>query len=457
MSHRRSASLYNRDELTKDYQEPDNRFPHFCTMDIFCLGLNHTTAPVAIRERVAFSETESESCVRTLLTRLKGRESGALKEALILSTCNRMEIYGVAEDCTRVLPLLTDFLSETKGVTTRELEPYLYTFTGEQAVLHAYRVVSGIDSMVLGETQIAGQTKKAVQHSRKAGGLGLYLNHLFETAFSTAKLVRSHTTIGRNSVSLASAAVRLAERLFGDLSQRRILYIGAGEMIELCAAHFGARNPKEITVANRSLNRGQALAARYKGTAIRLQDLPDVISHYDIIVSCTASALPILGLGMLARAIKERNREPICIIDLAVPRDVEPEVRDLADVFVYTIDDLGNIVQAGKESRTGAVKKAEELVALRLEEFLRWQKTRRAVGSILTLRERAKALGDAEYRLARKALDAGVDPDTVLKRLTRNLTRKFAHDPTVFLKTCADKTATGEANAVADFFRPHRN
>ncbi len=390
MSHRRSASLYNRDELTKDYQEPDNRFPHFCTMDIFCLGLNHTTAPVAIRERVAFSETESESCVRTLLTRLKGRESGALKEALILSTCNRMEIYGVAEDCTRVLPLLTDFLSETKGVTTRELEPYLYTFTGEQAVLHAYRVVSGIDSMVLGETQIAGQTKKAVQHSRKAGGLGLYLNHLFETAFSTAKLVRSHTTIGRNSVSLASAAVRLAERLFGDLSQRRILYIGAGEMIELCAAHFGARNPKEITVANRSLNRGQALAARYKGTAIRLQDLPDVISHYDIIVSCTASALPIL-------------------------------------------------------------------VALRLEEFLRWQKTRRAVGSVLTLRERAKALGDAEYRLARKALDAGVDPDTVLKRLTRNLTRKFAHDPTVFLKTCADKTATGEATAVADFFRPHRN
>lgn len=162
MSHRRSASLYNRDELTKDYQEPDNRFPHFCTMDIFCLGLNHTTAPVAIRERVAFSETESESCVKTLLTRLKGRESGALKEALILSTCNRMEIYGVAEDCTRILPLLTDFLSETKGVTTRELEPYLYTFTGEQAVLHAYRVVSGIDSMVLGETQIAGQTKKAV-------------------------------------------------------------------------------------------------------------------------------------------------------------------------------------------------------------------------------------------------------------------------------------------------------
>ena len=457
MSHRRSASLYNRDELTKDYQELDNRFPHFCTMDIICLGLNHTTAPVAIRERVAFSETESESCVKTLLTRLKGRESGALKEALILSTCNRMEIYGVAEDCTRVLPLLTDFLSETKGVTARELEPFLYTFTGKQAILHAYRVVSGIDSMVLGETQIAGQTKKAVQQSRKAGGLGLYLNHLFETAFSTAKLVRSHTTIGRNSVSLASAAVRLAERLFGDLSQRRILYIGAGEMIELCAAHFGARSPKEITVANRSLDRGQALAARYKGSAIRLQDLPDVISHYDIIVSCTASALPILGLGMLARAVKERNREPICIIDLAVPRDVEPEVRDLPDVFVYTIDDLGNIVQAGKESRTNALKKAEEIVATRLEDFLRWQKTRRAVGSVLTLRERAKALGDAEYRLARKALDAGVDPDTVLKRLTRNLTRKFAHDPTVFLKTCADKTATGEANAVADFFRPHRN
>lgn len=423
-------------------------------MQIVCLGLNHTTAPLAMRERVAFSENVLTESIETLLARLNTKEAGELKEALIVSTCNRMEIYSVAEDGEKLLRSLIAFLAETKGVSVQELETYTYSFLDDAAVRHACCVVAGIDSMVLGETQIAGQVKRALAKSRAAHGMGLYLNRLFQCAFSAAKLVRSHTAIGKNTVSLSAAAVRLSERIFGDLSSRRVLYIGAGEMIELCAAHFGARNPKEITVANRSIERGQALAARHGGKAIRLQELPKVIAHFDVIVSCTASALPILGLGMVARAVKERNHEPICIIDLAVPRDVEKEVAELPDVFVYTIDDLGGVVTAGKESRAASIEKAEELVGKRVEEFKRWKAVREAVPAIRTLRERAKILGDTELIRAKKALAAGADPEKVLERLTHNLTQKFSHDPTVYLKEVAEEGGEKKEATVANFFRP---
>ena len=421
-------------------------------MKLICLGLNHTTAPLAMRERVAFAESDLVASLKALLTRLGDKTSGAFKEALIVSTCNRMEIYGAVEDEKAALDSLLNYLAEAKNIPARELEAYIYSFEGDDAVAHACRVVSGIDSMVLGETQIAGQVKKAVAKSREAGALGLYLNRLTQIAFTAAKHVRSHTAIGRNSVSLSSAAVRLSERIFGDLSQRRVLYIGAGEMIDLCAAHFGAKHPKEITVANRSIERGQALASRYGGTAIRLQKLPEVISHFDVIVSCTASSLPILGLGMVARAVKERHHEPLCIIDLAVPRDVEPEVRELNDVFVYTIDDLGSVVSAGKVSRSQALEKAEALVADCVKTFSQWKKSRETVPAVLKLRERAKALSETELARAKKSLKKGVDPELVLEHLARNLTKKFAHDPTVYLKDAAKDE--NEKQSVAEFFRP---
>lgn len=426
-------------------------------MDIICIGLNHTTAPLSMRERVAFSEAEIESSVPTLLQRLKPQEKGAICESLILSTCNRMEIYAVAENGNVILPNLLSLLAEIKGVAKSELEAYTYSFLGDEATAHAFRVTAGIDSMVLGETQIAGQVKKAVLTSRKAGGLGLFLNRLFQEAFSTAKLVRSHTAIGRNTVSLSAAAVRLAQRLFGDLSKRNVLYIGAGEMIELCAAHFSAQHPAHITVANRSLDRGQSLASKFGGKAVRLQDIPNQISQFDIIVSCTASSLPIIGLGMVVRAVKERHHEPICIIDLAVPRDVEPEVSDLSDVFVYTIDDLGRVVQAGKESRSGALQKAEELVKERIQQFAQWKETRESVPAIITLRERAKALADEELQRAKKALAAGTAPEKVVERLTHALTNKFAHAPTVYLREAAKRTASERKKDVADFYRPRQS
>jgi len=423
-------------------------------MDLICLGLNHTTAPLSVRERVAFAGEEIATSIETLRQHLGTKASGALSECLILSTCNRTEVYCACEDAEALFAPLLQLIAEMKSISTDEFEAHSYHFIGKQAARHAYRVVSGIDSMVLGETQIAGQVKKAVQQAREARGLGLVLNHLFQSAFSAAKIVRSKTAIGRDSVSLSAAAVRLAQRLFGDLASRSVLYIGAGEMIELCAAHFGAQHPKSITVANRSLDRGQALAARYGGKAIRLRDLPNAIAQFDIIVSCTASALPIIGLGMMARAVKERKHEPVCVVDLAVPRDVEAEVEDLDDVYVYTIDDLGSIVQTGKENRANALKQAEELVDKQVESFVRWKDTREAVPEIITLRERAQAIGQKELAEALRMLSRGEKPEVVLERLSRTLVRKFSHDATVFLRNNTSHDDVDSARkTIANFFR----
>ena len=411
-------------------------------MDLLCLGLNHTTAPVSIRERVAFGPSEIAPGIELIKSRLAPPSQGGVTEAMILSTCNRTEIYCACADTTIAGKTLTALLSEMKSVPTGQFEPHTYRLAQSEAARHVYRVVSGIDSMVLGETQIVGQFKKAVSEARTCKGLGLMLNHLFEQAFSVAKQVRSSTAIGSNSVSLAAAAVRLSMRLFGALDKSRILFVGAGEMIELCAAHFGAQKPASITVANRSIERGQVLAARYNGTAIRLQDLPAQIEQYDIIVSCTASSLPIIGYGMIERSIKARRRRPICIVDLAVPRDVEPEVARLNDVFVYTMDELGAVVAQGKESRQNAVVQAESLIATHVREFERWLAMRDSVPSITTVRSRAECISQALADKAKKAIRQGENADEVIDELTRALTHKLIHDPTVLLRNAEGLTET---------------
>ena len=426
-------------------------------MQLLCLGLNHTTAPLSVRERVAFGPDEIGPSLYALRDRLAGSGEGALSEAMILSTCNRTEIYCAAEDAEKAAQSLTHFIAETKAVSLAQLEPHLYRYTQCDAARHIFRVVCGIDSMVLGETQIVGQFKKAVAAARENKTLGLMLNHLFQEAFTTAKNVRSHTAIGSNSVSLAAAAVRLSMRLFGSLEKERILYVGAGEMIELCAAHFGAQKPAAITVANRSIERGQALAARHNGTAMRLQDLPEVIADYDIIVSCTASALPIIGLGMIERAVKKRNHRPICIIDLAVPRDVEPEVARLDDVYVYTMDELGAVVQSGKESRQAAVIQAESYINKAVEEFNRWLAMRAVVPSISRIRERANFIRRQELDRALKEIAAGKDTAKVLDDLSLSLTHKLIHDPTVLIRNAEGLTDVERehiTNIVGRFYRP---
>ena len=405
-------------------------------MNILTLGLNHNTAPLSLREKVAFGPTELSDSINAILSTLGKPEHGGIKEVAILSTCNRTEIYSAVENIDLAINSLQNFLASNKNVNIAELEEHLYSHTQEQAVQHAFRVASGLDSMVLGETQIVGQMKKAVQTAKENKGLGLFLNQLFQKTFAVAKEVRSTTEIGAHSVSLAAAAVRVANRIFGDLSKSKVLFVGAGEMIELCAAHFCAQKPLSVTVANRTVARAQSLADSIGAQTAKLSDLPEILSDFDIVISCTASSLPIIGLGMINTAIKKRKFRPMFLVDLAVPRDIEPEVSELDEVYVYTVDDLGKVVQSGIKGRQAAVASAEILIDSRVKDFHNWMLARDSVPHILRLQQRAEALKEMELAKAKKAIAKGEDPQKVLERLSDSLMRKYLHDPlTIFRNT----------------------
>ncbi len=387
---------------------------------IFTLGINHHSAPLAIRERVAFGADKLHHALAELA------HARVVREVAILSTCNRTEIYCAAESPQQVI----DWLSAYHQVAHDELAPFLYVHDQPSAIRHAFRVACGLDSMVIGEPQILGQVKDAVRAAEEVGTLGTQLHKLFQRAFSVAKEVRSTTAIGANIVSMAAAGVHLAERIFDSVAGQRILFIGAGEMIELCAAHFCAAKPKQVTVANRTVERGRDLAERYGGSAIRLDELPDHLAQHDIVVSCTASPLPIIGLGMAERAVKARRHRPIFIVDLAVPRDVEEEVGELDDVFLYTVDDLAQIVESGMESRQAAVVEAEGIIGQRVQEFIGWLQARDTVPVIRALRDSAERIRRNELEHALKLLGRGEAPEKVVEQLSQRLSNKFLHAPT---------------------------
>jgi len=418
-------------------------------MQLLTLGLNHQTAPLALRERVAFVPEEIGSTINRMRERLADAHRGRLTEAAIVSTCNRTELYCAVEQPQAAGPALAEFVAEEKRLDSDEFRRSAYLLPQADAVRHAFRVASGLDSMVLGEPQILGQMKQAERLSREAGGLGLLLNHLFQRTFAVAKEVRSSTEIGAHSVSMAAAAVRVAERIFGELAESEVLLVGAGEMIELTATHIAARRPKSITVANRTLERATSLAHRFQGQAMRLAELPDQLSRFDIVVSCTASTLPIIGLGMVERAVKHRRHRPMFIVDLAVPRDVEQEVARLQDVYVYTVDDLGKIVATGTESRQAAVAQAEAIIETRVRDFDAWIRTRAAVPVIQGLRSRAETLTAHELERARKMLARGEPPEAVIEQLAQALTNKFLHAPVSALHQSAGQDEASRAQLVA--------
>ncbi len=389
-------------------------------MALFTLGINHRTAPLSVREQVAFHAEELRRALADLAS------SGRVHEVAILSTCNRTELYCQAETAQ----VASHWLADYRRVPHHEIEPYLYIHPERDAVRHAFRVACGLDSMVLGEPQILGQMKEAVRIAREAGTLGTTLHKLFQNSFAVAKDVRSNTAIGANIVSMAAAAVRLAERIFENIADQRVLFIGAGEMIELCATHFAAQKPKQIVIANRTIDRGRALADRYGATAIRLEEVAERLAEFDIVVSCTASQLPIIGLGLVERAIKARRHRPMFMVDLAVPRDVEVEVGELDDVFLYTVDDLAQVVESGLETRQSAVIDAEAIVDARVDGFLNWMQTRETVPVIRSLRDAAERTRRHEMEHALKLLAKGEDPASVLDHLSHRLTNKFLHAPT---------------------------
>ena len=407
-------------------------------MQILTLGINHHTAPIQVREQVAFTPEMIQPALHHLKDHLASVSETHLPEATILSTCNRTELYCAANDehadqqSSLLKKSAIEWLAKSRGIDHQELMPHVYVLPQSLAVRHAFRVACGLDSMVVGETQILGQLKDAVRCADEAGSLGTYLNQLFQKTFQVAKEVRGTTEIGAHSISMAAAAVRLSERIFESVSDQKVLFIGAGEMINLCATHFAARKPKLMAVANRTLERGQELADQLseQGLAtesLRLSDLPARLHDFDIVVSCTASTLPIIGLGMVESAVKQRRHRPVVMVDLAVPRDIETEVGKLNDVYLYTVDDLSDIVQAGSDSRQAAVGQAEAIIETRVSHFMHWLETRGTVPLIQDLRQRGEDLSSIELERARKLLAKGEDPQVVLDLLAQGLTNKFLH------------------------------
>jgi len=407
-------------------------------MHLAAFGLNHQTAPLQLRERVVFGVESVHAALKEFLERRYARE------AAILSTCNRTEIYCAADD-SNALPEAARWLAEYHHIDPGSLIPHLYTLDAERAVRHAFRVAAGLDSMVLGEPQILGQMKDAAKSAENAGAMGTYLHQLFQRSFAVAKEVRSTTAIGTQSVSMAAAAVRLAERIFPSLPETNVLLIGAGEMIELTATHFAAQSPRSITVANRTLERAQGLASRFLGNAMRLADLPNELAKFDIVISCTASSLPLVGKGLIERALKTRRRKPMFMVDLAVPRDIEPEAGQLDDVYLYTVDDLGELVQEGMDARRGAVSQAEAIIDTRVQGFMHWLKARESSPLIRRLRDQAEVARAAELDRALKNIEQGRDPREVLEHLSRALTNKLLHNPTAALNQAAE----GEREQIA--------
>ncbi|MEO6745694.1 MAG: glutamyl-tRNA reductase [Caldimonas sp.] len=395
-------------------------------MSVLALGLDHTTAPLDLRARFAFPGHELAPALRALRGWMQRSA-----EVAIVSTCNRTELYvGTdGEPPREVAGRAIDWLAQSGSVAADTLQPHFFVLEDDGAARHAFRLASGLASMVIGETQILGQMKLAVREADAAGTLGSTLNHLFQRSFAVAKEVRAGTEIGMHTVSLAAAIVRLAGNLFEDFAELRVLFLGAGEMAAPTLAHLAARGPRQLTIANRSLERGEALARQVGAEAIGLPAALARLAEFDLVVSCTASAVPIIGLGAVERALKARRRRPILMVDLAVPRDIEPEVAELQDIYLYTIDDLAQLVQAGSDKRLAAVTQAETIIEAGVKDFARWLDTRQSVPLIQALQGQAERWRAAELQRARKLLARGEDIDTVLETMSRGLTQKMLHGP----------------------------
>ncbi len=418
-------------------------------MSVWALGLNHNTAPLDLRGRFAFSMDQMEPTLKGL------RQSLARQpEATILSTCNRTEIYCAGEHLE--LDTTLEWLAQSGGVSPALLRSHAYTLEGDRAARHVFRVASGLDSMVLGEPQILGQMKDAVRAAEGAGAMGSTLHQLFQRSFAVAKEVRSSTEIGAHSISMAAAAVRLASQLFEDLAKIKILFVGAGEMIDLAATHFAAKNPALMVVANRTMERGESLARKFGAQTMPLADLPARLHEFDAVISCTASVLPIIGLGAVERAVKLRKRRPMFMIDLAVPRDIEPEVKALPDIYLYTVDDLAQVVQTGRDSRRAAVAEAEVIIDAGVQNFMHWLNQRDPVTGVVPLIQQLQAQADEwramEINRAKKLLAKGESIDSVLEALARGMSQKMLHGTLAELHTGNADHREATAQTVSKLF-----
>jgi glutamyl-tRNA reductase len=398
-------------------------------MALIALGLNHLTAPVALRERVAFPADATSPALVELLA-----EPG-VREAAILSTCNRTELYCTVEAGAEAAPAA--WLHRHQDLTRARIDEFLYRHHDADAVRHLFRVATGLESMVLGEPQILGQVKDAYALAREAHTLKAPLERLFQNTFAVAKRVRSDTRIGANTVSVAFTAVRLAERVFTNLSEACVLLIGAGETIELAARHLAEANVRRLIVANRTLENAQTLATRFGGYAISLADLGKHLAEADIVISSTASREAVLTRGQVAAAIAARRRRPMFLVDIAVPRDIEPAVADIEDVYLYTIDDLRQVIDENMRSRREAAHEAEAMIELSVEHYMGWWRALDAHNPVVDLRRTAEANRDETLAKAHALLARGKSPEEALAFLASTLTNKLLHAPSANLRAAA--------------------
>ncbi len=418
-------------------------------MTLLAFGLNHQTAPIALREQVAFAAEALPDALRSL------RALPGVDEVALLSTCNRTELY--LEVTPEAEPAVLDWLAAHHRLGRDALQTYLYRHAGADAVRHLFRVATGLDSLVLGEPQILGQVKQAWQAARTAGALKTPLDRLFQQCFAVAKRVRTDTRIGAHPVSVAYASVRLAQQVFAELDQATVLLIGAGETIELAARHLLDANARRLLVANRTLEHAQQLAHRFGGIALPLSDLDRHLAEADIVISATASREPVLRRASVEAAIRARRRRPMFLLDLAVPRDIEPAVAELDDVFLYTIDDLDQVISENRRSRRLAADEAETLIALQVEQFMAWWRGSQSQDTLRQLRAHGEGARDALLRKAREQIAQGRDPGEVLDAFAHGLTNKLLHAPTAALRQAALSGDAALLDAAARIFDTDRS
>ncbi|MFI3189717.1 glutamyl-tRNA reductase [Crenothrix sp. D3] len=412
-------------------------------MTFLAVGINYNTAPVSIRERLAFPADRLQSALQDLW-QLK-----EINEAAILSTCNRTEFY-----CTTTADqqVLIDWMAKNKNINPTDFAPYLYTYTDKSVCRHLFRVACGLDSMILGEPQILGQMKTAYQAASEAGTLGKRLGKLFQHTFTAAKKVRTDTAIGSSPVSVAFAAVQLAQQIFDKLSEQTALLIGAGETIELAARHLSQQGIGRIIIANRTYDKAHALAMQFNGYAIDLSELPNHLAEADIVISSTASQLPILGKGRVESALKKRKNKPMFMVDLAVPRDIEAEVEQLRDVYLYTVDDLQHTITKNMNSRRLAAEQAEEIIDTQVDYFVAWLRAQSAQSTIRDYRSQAEQARDDVLQKAIASLKNGVSAEEALNRLAHSLTNKLIHTPSTQIRTAAENERYDLITAAREIF-----
>lgn len=401
------------------------------TMTLYALGLNHVTAPVEVREKVAVNDDKLPSALMEL------RDEHAIEEVAILSTCNRTEVYcSLNNDDESVI---VDWFSHLHHLKIQEINPFLYSYPDANAVKHMLRVASGLDSMVIGEPQVLGQLKSAYKAAIEAGSIGQLLGRLFQHSFKVAKEIRSNTEIGNHPVSIAYAAVRLGQQIFGDFTNKTALLIGAGETIELTARHLQECGLTRMIIANRTLERSQHLAREFSGYAITLDDIASHLDEADIVICSTASENPIISKAMVKSAIKKRKHKPVYIVDIAVPRDVEAAAGDLDDVYLYTVDDLHGVIEENLKNRAQAAHQAEEIIDTHVIHFMDWMHSLNTISTIKAIREQASDMQEEVLAAAIRRLNRGEEPEMVMREMARSLSNKLIHSPSSGLRNVSQE------------------